>query len=981
MSYFREAYTNLKFTVAENGSNGLRRAQLGAVYAIGAYFALPRNEPGLVVMPTGSGKSAVMIMSAFLLRANRVLILTPSRLVRAQIAEEASALGVLKHAGVLPELFEAPKVREVKERVTTPEAWEEVLKADIVVATPQCVSPGIATVAKAPDGSFDLVLMDEAHHSEAPRWADILDSFKDSRRLLFTATPFRRDKRELRARIIFSYPLRLAHEDKIFGDIEFAPVLPSAGESHDVALARAAEALLGVDQKAGLDHRLMVRTDTKSRADELKAIYSDNTKLNLAVVHSDHSLKTVRDILNRLRNGELDGIICVAMMGEGFDFPRLKIAAIHAPHKSLAVTLQFIGRFARTGSTAKLGKARFLAVPQDIQAETDELYRESAAWQEIVANLSAARIEKEVRAKEIALSFESRLTGSGEDEDVVLTDLKPYFHVKIYRLPAAPDLESVPDFGEGVEVRANQISQEHSSCAFLLKQITQPRWTELQQFARVEYDLVIVYYHENSNLLFINSSRRTIQFYKLLEEHYGQGNAKLIPGPRINRVLADLKNAEFFSVGMKNTVQTSNTESYQIKAGPSAQNAISVSDGLLYQRGHVFGKGITADGKSITIGYSSSSKVWSNAAARVAELIEWCQSLAGKLAGRGPVLTGTRLDALAIGEEIETLPAGVIGAVWPAEAYREFPRIAIIRDDRAIAEGDLLDAEIEVVRANCTEHSWEVRIQHSALSEPARLRFEIKDGDSLFERIDEGTDSLEVCRDHENVALLDYLRHYPIAFFLNDFSRLDGVTLNRNLQDVVIPEDQLASLDWRGENVSIETEINVAGLNVRNPASVQDLVGKTLVASEAGIVFYDHGTGEMADFLSFSERSGTLEISLYHCKGSGGADPGDRVDDAYEVCGQVVKCLIWLKSKAILRQRVLEREASRAESTFLKGTRNDVLRVLADDNATKISYRIFLVQPGISVSDISNKIKHILGAASDYVQRSTGAIMHLLGSP
>lgn len=43
-------------------------------------------------------------------------------------------------------------------------------------------------------------------------------------------------------------------------------------------------------------------------------------------------------------------MICVDMLGEGFDFPNLKIAAIHEPHKSLASTLQFIGRFARTNA-------------------------------------------------------------------------------------------------------------------------------------------------------------------------------------------------------------------------------------------------------------------------------------------------------------------------------------------------------------------------------------------------------------------------------------------------------------------------------------------------------------------------------------------------------------------------------------------------------------------------------------------------------
>ena len=49
------------------------------------------------------------------------------------------------------------------------------------------------------------------------------------------------------------------------------------------------------------------------------------------------------------------------MLGEGYDFPNLKIAAVHATHKSLASTLQFIGRFARTNAE-KIGKAKFIAV-------------------------------------------------------------------------------------------------------------------------------------------------------------------------------------------------------------------------------------------------------------------------------------------------------------------------------------------------------------------------------------------------------------------------------------------------------------------------------------------------------------------------------------------------------------------------------------------------------------------------------------------
>ncbi len=52
-------------------------------------------------------------------------------------------------------------------------------------------------------------------------------------------------------------------------------------------------------------------------------------------------------------------LVCVDMFGEGIDIPNLKIAAIHDKYKSLPITLQFIGRFARTKTG--LGNATVIA--------------------------------------------------------------------------------------------------------------------------------------------------------------------------------------------------------------------------------------------------------------------------------------------------------------------------------------------------------------------------------------------------------------------------------------------------------------------------------------------------------------------------------------------------------------------------------------------------------------------------------------------
>ena len=51
------------------------------------------------------------------------------------------------------------------------------------------------------------------------------------------------------------------------------------------------------------------------------------------------------------------------MLGEGIDIPSLKVAAVHDTHKSLAVLLQFVGRFTRIGD-ANLGYASVIAKMQ-----------------------------------------------------------------------------------------------------------------------------------------------------------------------------------------------------------------------------------------------------------------------------------------------------------------------------------------------------------------------------------------------------------------------------------------------------------------------------------------------------------------------------------------------------------------------------------------------------------------------------------------
>jgi hypothetical protein len=53
------------------------------------------------------------------------------------------------------------------------------------------------------------------------------------------------------------------------------------------------------------------------------------------------------DVMRRLKSGELDCIVQVQMLGEGFDHQKLSVAAIFRPFRTLAPYIQFVGRILR----------------------------------------------------------------------------------------------------------------------------------------------------------------------------------------------------------------------------------------------------------------------------------------------------------------------------------------------------------------------------------------------------------------------------------------------------------------------------------------------------------------------------------------------------------------------------------------------------------------------------------------------------------
>jgi superfamily II DNA or RNA helicase len=982
MGYFSDLRNQVQLPLLVDpldGTSGLRRAQLGAITAIQSHHTLSTDEPGLIVMPTGSGKTGVMMTVPFLLDATRVLIVTPSRIVRYQIAEDFRRLDTLTKIGILPKSVEAPRIVEVHRRRRTLEQWEALRDFDVVISTPASVSPAFKDIVAPPEGLFDLILVDEAHHSPAFTWQALLSAFPGAKRLLFTATPFRRDEQVIEGNFLYAFPVADAYADGIFSHIDYVPVTESPDQplTRDLRIAREAERVLKQDQDAGFSHSLMVRTDTKARAEALMEVYTEHTALKLEVIHSGLTFNDVTNRTGQLRTGAIDGVICVDMLGEGYDLPNLKIAAIHAPHKSLAVLLQYIGRFSRPGD-GQLGSAKFIAVPSDISIASVELYSQSAAWQEIIPGLIDAGVAEEVERKRVLNSFTQ---WEHEDEgtlpeDVSLFGLRPYFHIRAYRVTPPIDLDAILDLGRNRRIAYRWTSATQSATVFIVETIVSPRWTNMSVFPSKDYTLFIVYLSADGQYLFVNASERergNDSLYLLIVEQLSPNGFAAVDQESAKRCLSGLVGLTNFMVGMRNHQYASGIETYRTLTGPSANRAILPIDGESYLLGHSYGKGLES-GQEVTIGWSGSGKVWSNRTDSIPELIKWCEALAQRFAADGPVVTNSEIDLLRIGNRVAQFPGGAISSEWPHDFFTRTGVIKYEASKGSDRECDMLDLAINLDRSCCSVDEIRFRVSGAELDAVYSARL---DRQPFIQPENEQAANVQLVRSRNNIPLWRYFFTHPPAFFFSDFSYVIGNAMFPTPAAEIshFPSEQIEAIDWEEQGVLITWEYGECGPLI----SVHDYLERRLREEHCDLIFFDHLAPEAADFIAMKEFADRVELRLYHCKGSSSREAGTRTEDLIEVVGQAGKSVRWLHNLPALRRKIEKRFEARPER-FKWGDLTVFDQLLSATRMKPLLLVVVAVQPGLSLAHMDGPVSALLGATDAYLVRARCLHLRVIAS-
>ncbi len=384
MSVFRTTQINL---------DHMRDCQREAAIECHAHYANDSSERHVLLqLPTGTGKSALIAALPFYIPCERVLVLVPNLGLVKQMQED---LDIIDHENTNAyctyklltqeqldniEFFTMPLTNAVNRN--------DLTKHHIIVANYhkfQDVEKWFGTN----NDIIDLIIIDEAHHQGANTYKEIINFFSTAKIVGLTATPFRSDGKLVEGKRIYTYHFRDAIKKKYIRNIEVNNVTPdevsiyftSKNSSEKYTL----EQILEMKDEAWFNQEIALSEECcNSIADlaveKLKELRHKHPETRHEIIASAMTIRHARECIKpafirhglkveivssdkeeaihndrvkaELRQGKLDVIISIGMLGEGFNQKTLGVAAIFRPYKSLNPYIQFIGRVLRQNDPA-----------------------------------------------------------------------------------------------------------------------------------------------------------------------------------------------------------------------------------------------------------------------------------------------------------------------------------------------------------------------------------------------------------------------------------------------------------------------------------------------------------------------------------------------------------------------------------------------------------------------------------------------------
>ncbi len=956
---------------------GLRRPQIGALHAISAHFAVGQDyEPASVVLPTGTGKTETMIAALVYDQTPRLLVLVPSDVLRRQIAEKFETLGLLRELGCMPSYACSPRVARLTSGVRTLEEAELLIaRANVIVALPDTLEASDDAAAQYICKECATLFVDEAHHIAADTWQRIRDRFAGKKVVQFTATPFRNDHRHIGGKIIFNYKLSDAQTDKYYKPIRLLTIEEFGDETlRNSAIAERAIAILREDRKK-YDHLLMARVKSKSKADELLPLYQKLApELNPLVVYSGPGRKGKNDrAFKLLRDKSENGakiVICVDMLGEGFDLPELKVAAIHDNHKSLAVTLQFVGRFTRRGEN--VGDAAVVINIADSNAEKrlQELYAEGADWDHLISRLSETRIGSELSLQALVDSL--KLEGNLHNR-ISLWNLTPALSTQVYRTLCK---EWLPlRFADAFPKHASlwhAVSSDRHVLVVVAQQEFTVQWGRYENLQEIVYDLLIAYWDHDQNALFIHASDYDRMHAYEVARGITSDDTALLNGPQVFNVLNNVQLPLAKNLGSSRFGAISFTSYF----GPNVTEGLASIEKSESELNYIGCLGYE-DGEKVLWGAAQKkAKIWQRRNGSIDDWLIWCKRTYTKLvddSGRNSNITRDFLRPQKLTAFYKEPPIAVQWGEYLQSSFSEYLAVFFngVEVPLYLADVEIITVADEEIRiAIFTDEFRAVygfRINSSA---PKGYAYDFLEGQPVSFRISKHT-----VRSFEEQMYVDplILRYADGTFSYNNFH------IPFDLGAGNYAADKIEAWDWTGVSLNRES----MGISV-DTETIQYRAFKN-IEREFDVIVNDDGPGEAGDLVCLKDiGSDAIGLCLVHCKNAHDGKISNDIRNLYTVCGQAQKSITakheGLKNLATDLRRRHEHWSKRGGSRFLKGDLKALSYFVEKSRKFPVKFEVIVVQPGMSRSSLTSDMAKLLGTTELFLKRTTEAEFRVVGS-
>lgn len=344
----------------------LREYQIQAVDAVFEAWGNGVKRPA-VVQATGTGKTIVLssiISHSVRVEKRRPLVLAHREELLSQTADKLRAVDPYLSVGIL-------------------QAGRHEVDADVVVASVQSIHRRLGTGNRAVDPTrFDLVIVDEAHHASAKTYLSTLEHFgamdpdSDTLALGVTATLARSDNIPLGHvwdEVCFEYSAHdaitdgylvrpLAQRVELDG-VNLKGVKTIGGDYSESDLGkrmyRSGQQIAKAVLEHGLDSRGRVRrgitfAPTIDCANQWAADFNAAGIRSTVIVGATPTVER-QAAYRALTDHQIDMLVSVMVLTEGFDLPAVEICVQGRPTKSMPLYVQMVGRVLRPSpSTGKV---------------------------------------------------------------------------------------------------------------------------------------------------------------------------------------------------------------------------------------------------------------------------------------------------------------------------------------------------------------------------------------------------------------------------------------------------------------------------------------------------------------------------------------------------------------------------------------------------------------------------------------------------